>query len=114
MEEAHVPFRTARMAGLVTCPAAAGRRLGLAALILLFGSESLQNAVAEGETRTLTMHHTHTGEDITITYKRNGRYDEAALQKLNWFLRDWRRDESTKMDAHLFDIVWEVYRDVGA
>ncbi len=55
----------------------------------------MQNAVAEGDTRTISMHHVHTDEDITITYKRDGRYDEAALEKLNWFLRDWRRSEAT-------------------
>ncbi len=60
----------------------------------LFGSKALQNAVAEGDTRTISMHHLHTDEDITITYKRDGRYDEAALEKLNWFLRDWRRERT--------------------
>jgi len=59
------------------------------------------------------MHHIHTDEDITITYKRDGRYDEAALEKLNWFLRDWRRGEATKMDPHLIDLVWEVQREAG-
>ncbi len=56
----------------------------------------------------------HTGEDITITYKRDGRYDDAALEKLNWFLRDWRRSEQTRMDPHLIDLVWEVQREAGA
>ena len=81
---------------------------------LLIGSHSLQNAVADGETRTLSIHHVHTGEALTITYKRDGRYDEAALQKLNWLLRDWRREQQVQMDPHLFDVVWEVYREVGA
>jgi uncharacterized protein YcbK (DUF882 family) len=85
-----------------------------AAAILLSGSQGLQTAVADGDTRTLTMHHVHTDETITITYKRNGRYDEAALKKLNWFLRDWRRQEQIDMDPHLFDIIWEVDREVGA
>ncbi len=88
--------------------------LGLTALLLAAGSHGLQNAVAEGETRSLTMHHTHTGEDITITYKRDGRYDDEALQKVNWFLRDWRREQQTRMDPHLLDVIWEVYRDTGA
>jgi uncharacterized protein YcbK (DUF882 family) len=87
---------------------------GLAIVLFLLGSKGLQNAVAEGDTRTITMHHLHTGEDITITFKRDGRYDDAALEKLNWFLRDWRRSESTHMDPHLIDLVWEVQREVGA
>jgi uncharacterized protein YcbK (DUF882 family) len=86
----------------------------LALLIFILGSKALQNAVAEGDTRSITMHHLHTGEDITITFKRNGRYDEAALEKLNWFLRDWRRGEQTRMDPHLIDLVWEVQREADA
>jgi uncharacterized protein YcbK (DUF882 family) len=91
-----------------------GYSCGLALLIFILGSKALQNAVAEGDTRTITMHHLHTGEDITITYKRNGRYDEPALEKLNWFLRDWRRGEQTRMDPHLIDLVWEVQREADA
>ena len=86
---------------------------GLALLIFLFGSKALQNAVAEGDTRSISMHHLHTGEDITINYKRDGRYDESALEKLNWFLRDWRRSEQTRMDPHLIDLVWEVQREAA-
>lgn len=32
---------------------------------------------------------------------------------MNVFLRDWRRNEPTKMDPRLFDLVWEVYQKVG-
>ncbi len=94
--------------------ARAGLRLGVAGLFLLGASNSLQNAVAEGDTRTLSFHHVHTDEDITVTFKRNGRYDEAALKKLDWFMRDWRKEQETHMDPHLFDLLWEAYRDVGA
>jgi len=93
--------------------ARAGYACSLAVLLLLFGSRALQNAVAEGDTRTISLHHIHTDEDITITYKRDGRYDDAALEKLNWFLRDWRKAEQTKMDPHLIDLVWEVQREAG-
>jgi uncharacterized protein YcbK (DUF882 family) len=94
--------------------ARAGYAFGLALLVFLFGSKALQNAVAEGDTRTITMHHIHTGEDITITYKRDGRYDEAAVAKLDWFLRDWRRGEQTNMDPRLIDLVWEEQREAGS
>ncbi len=62
---------------------------------------------------TISLMHMHTKEKITITYKRDGRYDKVALDKLNWFLRDWRRDEPTKMDPRLFDLLWEVTRELG-
>lgn len=85
---------------------------GLAAL--LAGTVSLQSAVANGETRTLEIYHTHTKERASITYKRNGQFDKAALDQLNWVLRDWRKDEPVAMDPRLFDIVWEVRREVGS
>jgi uncharacterized protein YcbK (DUF882 family) len=90
----------------------AGTCAGLASLLLLFGAGSVHDATAENETRTLSFHHTHSGEDLTVTFKRDGRYDEEALKQLNHYLRDWRSQDQTVMDRHLFDILWEVYRDV--
>jgi uncharacterized protein YcbK (DUF882 family) len=90
----------------------AGSRIGLASLLLLAGAGSVHDAAALNETRSLSFHHTHSGEDITVTFKRDGRYDETALKQLNHYLRDWRNQDETVMDRHLFDILWEVYRDV--
>jgi uncharacterized protein YcbK (DUF882 family) len=90
----------------------AGYHFGLTSLLLLMGAGSVHDATALNETRTLSFHHTHSEEDITVTFKRDGRYDEEALKQLNQFLRDWRSQEQTTMDRRLFDILWEVYRDV--
>jgi uncharacterized protein YcbK (DUF882 family) len=90
----------------------AGYRIGLTSLLLLAGAGSVHDATALNETRTLSFHHTHSDENLTVTFKRDGRYDEDALKKLNHFLRDWRSQDQTTMDRHLFDILWEVYRDV--
>jgi uncharacterized protein YcbK (DUF882 family) len=87
---------------------------GLAACALVFSSAPLQTLVANGDTRTLSFAHIHTDETLAVTFKRRGRYDEAALKQLNWFLRDWRRDEPTTIDPHLFDILWEIHREVKA
>jgi uncharacterized protein YcbK (DUF882 family) len=86
---------------------------GVAAAIL-GGTAETENAVANGDTRTLSLYHTNTQESATITFKRDGRYDRAALEQLNWLLRDWRVNEPTKMDPRLFDTVWEAYRQVGS
>ena len=94
------------------CTPNAGCCAGLASLLLLAGAGSVQDATALNETRTLSFHHTHSDEDLTVTFKRDGRYDEEALKQLNHFLRDWRSQEQTTMDRRLFDILWEVYRDV--
>jgi uncharacterized protein YcbK (DUF882 family) len=85
----------------------------MAGLFLFGTNDALQTAGAEGDTRSISFHHLHTDENITITFKRNGRYDDAALKKLDWFMRDWRREESTQMDPHLFDLLWETNREVG-
>lgn len=81
--------------------------------MVLFGNRGLETAAANGDTRTLTLHHLHTDEEITITYKRDGRFDEDALKRLDHFLRDWRREEQVHMDPRLFDVVWEVSREMG-
>jgi uncharacterized protein YcbK (DUF882 family) len=90
----------------------AGFHAGLASMLLLAGAGSVHDATALGETRTLSFHHTHSDEDLTVTFKRNGRYDEEALKEINHYLRDWRSQDQTTMDRRLFDILWEVYRDV--
>ena len=77
------------------------------------GFEGLGNAEANGETRALTIQHMHTHETATITYKSGGQFTRDGLDKLNWMLRDWRRDEPIAMDPRLFDVVWEATRATG-
>jgi uncharacterized protein YcbK (DUF882 family) len=84
-------------------------------LVILIGSvNDGGNAIANGDSRTISLYHTHTGESLTIEYKKNGSFDRDALEKLNWLLRDYHRDEPTSMDPRLFDIVWEAQRQVGS
>ncbi len=88
-----------------------GVAIGCSAVVI---SGETENAVANGDTRTIQLYHVHTKESISATYLVNGSYDQSVLEKLNWFLRDWRRDEPTKMDPRLFDVIWEVYRESGS
>ena len=78
------------------------------------GTAETENAAANGDTRSLSLVYEHTKESLTVTYKRDGRYDRAALDQLNWLLRDWRENESIKMDPRLFDTVWEAQRSLGS
>jgi uncharacterized protein YcbK (DUF882 family) len=80
---------------------------------MIFLSMLFSSAEAFAETRTLKLFFVHTNERAEITFKRNGRYQQDGLNKLNSFLRDWRRNEPTKMDPRLFDLVWQVYNKVG-
>ncbi len=68
---------------------------------------------AAASERALYLYYTHTKETARIVFKRNGQYVQSGLNELNQFLRDWRRNEPTKMDPRLFDLVWEVYQEVG-
>ena len=88
--------------------------MGAALAATLLVPNATESAVANGDTRTVTFSDQHTNEQGSFTYMVNGVYDQATLDKLNWFMRDWRLNEPTKMDPHLFDIIWEVYRESGS
>jgi len=95
--------------------ASLGRALAAAAgLVVVLSANATDPAVANGDTRTLSFYNPHTDESGTFTYLVDGSYDSAVLDKMNWYLRDWRLNESTKMDPKLFDILWEVYRESGS
>ena len=92
------------------------RRAVLRAAMLTMGAAGLigHTANASAEDRTLSMYEIHTKETITVTYKRDGVWDEEALEKLNWFMRDWRADEPTKMDRELIDLIWTLHTRLGS
>lgn len=83
-------------------------------MLSLFAFTLTSLASAQASTRTLKLYFTHTKERAEITFKRNGRYDKEGLRQLNTFLRDWRRNEPTKMNPALFDLIWEVYQKTGS
>ena len=93
-------------------PASVCLRLALGALFLAIGA--FGSGTAHAENRALKLYNNHTKERATIVFKRNGKYDRAGLAKINQFLRDWRRNEPTKMDPQLLDLVWEAYRKTGS
>ena len=71
-------------------------------------------ASAIGETRTLSMYNIHTKETLTVTFKRDGKYDAAALKQINTFMRDWRANQETKMDPALVDLIWTLQKQLGS
>jgi uncharacterized protein YcbK (DUF882 family) len=80
----------------------------------LFWPDAVQNASASGEARTLSMFNIHTKEAITVTFKRDGKYDPDALKQLNHFMRDWRKDQSRDMDPELIDLIWTLHQSLGS
>lgn len=89
-------------------------RFGLMLFAALLTIGWLGAAEAEAQTRQLKIYFTHTKERGVVTFKKNGRYVQSGLDELNRLLRDWRRNEPTKMDPRLFDLIWEVYQASGS
>ena len=87
--------------------------LALTAMIATGFPQGLRPAQAFGG-KTLTLLHMHSKESLTVTFSNGSRYDQQALDRLNWFLRDWRTNQPTKMDPRLFDLLYEVYRKTGS
>ena len=66
------------------------------------------------QTRTISLYNIHNKETLTVEYKRNGKYIQNAMDQIDWMLRDWRRNEKTKMDPELIDLLWEVHTELGS
>jgi uncharacterized protein YcbK (DUF882 family) len=62
--------------------------------------------------RTISLYNIHTKETLTSVYKRNGKYVAAEMAKINWIMRDWRKDEATTMDPELIDLLWEIHSEL--
>ncbi|UIJ70889.1 DUF882 domain-containing protein [Aurantimonas sp. HBX-1] len=95
--------------------AGAGRmakRIATLAALVMFGL--CATTTVKAETRTIKLYNVHNKEQGTFAYKRNGRYVSSEMKKINWFLRDWRRNEPTTIDPRLIDLVWEAYRQTGS
>lgn len=85
----------------------------IAGALCALGFVSISDA-AVAQTRTLKIQHVHTGEKAEIVYRRGNSYDSAGLKKASYMLRDWRKNQPTKMNPKLLDILWEVHRNTGA
>ena len=64
--------------------------------------------------RTISFYGVNTKETLTIQYMKNGKQIPEAMEKINWMLRDWRKDEPTKMDPDLIDLAWEIHNELGS
>ncbi|MDF1749064.1 MAG: DUF882 domain-containing protein [Alphaproteobacteria bacterium] len=85
-------FGTVAMAALPTSPVFAAQKAGTGALSFV---------------------HLHTGEKLSVTYRRDGAYDQGALKALNHMLRDWRTDDVIQMDVALLDLLVDLRHKLG-
>jgi hypothetical protein len=71
----HVRVCFARKAGSNVFSSCAARRVALATVLLVAGPQGSRLAEADTDTRTISLYHVHTQENLTITYKKHGHYD---------------------------------------
>jgi uncharacterized protein YcbK (DUF882 family) len=69
---------------------------------------------SSAEVRTLAMYNIHTHDTISVTFKKDGKFIPEGLQKLNHFMRDWRRGMEIRMDPGLIDLIWELHEELGS
>lgn len=63
---------------------------------------------------SLAFDHLHTGERLEVVYSDGGTYDPAALEQVNWFLRDHYTDQVHPIDPRLLDLLHQVQRETGS
>jgi uncharacterized protein YcbK (DUF882 family) len=71
-------------------------------------------SVAAETDRTISLYNIHSQETLVSTYKLGSKYVPAEMAKINWILRDWRKNEATTMDPELIDLLWEVHNELGS
>jgi len=90
----------------ILCGLAAGIAVGLA------GSAEINAGF--GDSRTISFYNIHTKETLTVLYKQDGQYIAAAMDKINHILRDWRKNQTIRMDPGVIDLAWEMHAELGS
>jgi uncharacterized protein YcbK (DUF882 family) len=92
------------------------RRIFLGAALAVASSPAIarrQRSLERDTPRVLSLHHLHTDERLTLTYRKGEHYQRSALEQLNRFLRDFRTGEIVNIDPQLFDLLFDVKQTLG-
>jgi uncharacterized protein YcbK (DUF882 family) len=63
--------------------------------------------------RALSLHHTHTGEQLRVVYFAQGVYLGDGLRELEWLLRDFRTGTTHPIDSTLYDTLHALAASCG-
>ena len=63
--------------------------------------------------KKLSLDHTHTREQIGLVYAVGDEYLPPSLNRLNVFLRDHYSGDVGRMDPRLYDILYQIRRELG-
>ena len=84
--------------------------LTLSVLLILIPMDS---SVVASQERSLTFFNTHTKENLTVIYRRQGKYIPESLEKINYILRDHRTGDIHPIDPKLMDFLYDLQTEVG-
>ena len=67
----------------------------------------------DGAKYELRLHHLHSGETIDVVYRIGDTYIPAAMEKLDYFLRDSRTQDEKAYDPREFDVLHNLMARLG-
>lgn len=83
--------------------------LGVFAATVVAAAPTYSNAFGllrgAGDVRRIRMYSGRTGESLDTIYWIEGEYIPEVVKEINYFMRDWRTDDKTKMDLRTVDIM---------
>ena len=82
--------------------------------VLAAGGLSGSGRATSDRTRTISFYHIHTHETLTVTYKKDGKLVPEAMAKIDWIMRDWRKNQVVKIDPDTIDLLWEMHTELGS
>lgn len=64
--------------------------------------------------RSLSFHHTHTGERLRVTFAEDGEFVPDALAEVSHFLRDFRTGDQVDIDPELLNLLHVMRERAGS
>ena len=92
------------MAGVAVCAATLSAAEDAEAAEFVRRTEILAGEFGGGP-RRLSFRNTHTGEDLTTTFWHGGSYEQAALDEINYILRDFRTGDIHPINKGLLNLL---------
>ncbi|MEO8626970.1 MAG: DUF882 domain-containing protein [Betaproteobacteria bacterium] len=90
------------------------RRALLASLLVGAGAVATKShALAAPDKRSLTFFHTHTREQLSVTYYADGKFIGDALLEIDYLLRDFRTGDVCQIDAMLLHTLHDLNQATG-
>jgi uncharacterized protein YcbK (DUF882 family) len=66
------------------------------------------------ESRAVSLYCVHTGEELSVDYYVDGRYEPDALRAIDHLLRDYHNDEICQFDPRVLNQLYDVRRALGS